>query len=164
MINWHELFEYRPNGTLVWKVYRLGGKAYPGAPVGNRRADGYVTAGAYGKKWLLHRIIFAMHHGHMPDVIDHIDGDPSNSRIENLREATMSKNQYNRKTDVRSKLGISNVGYHARDKLYYVRMKVGAKKKTIGYFKDLELAELVAEMAREKYRGAFAPENRGSVV
>lgn len=157
IINWHDYFEYHPEGRLIWKVSRRGGKAYPGAPVGNRRQDGYVTVGLLNKKWLLHRIIFAMHNdGRMPEVIDHIDGDPWNNRIENLREASNSKNQHNRKLDCRNKLGVKNVQYHRRDKNYAVRLKVCGKVRTVGYYKDLELADLVAQMAREKYFGEFA--------
>ena len=156
MTDFHKYFEYRDDGNLVWRVSRPGGKAIAGQVVGNRRRDGYVTVGLLGKKWLLHRIVYAMHHGHMPDVIDHIDGDPSNNRVENLRPADNSKNQWNRKIDSRSKLGVKNVYFHNRDKTYGVRMKIDGKVKTIGYYKDLELAELVATLAREKFFGDFA--------
>jgi hypothetical protein len=156
MIDFQKYFEYRDDGSLVWKVSRPGGNAKAGQTVGNRRKDGYVTVGLLGKKWLLHRIIFAMHHDRLPEVIDHIDGDPWNNRIENLREATNTLNQYNRKVDCRNKLGAKGVYFHRRDKLYCVRMKVGEKVKTVGYFKDLELAELVATEARLKYHGQFA--------
>lgn len=155
-INWHDFFEYRDDGNLVWRVSRPGGKAIAGGVAGNRRDDGYVIVGLKGKKWLLHRIIFAMHHGYMPDMIDHIDGDPFNNRVENLRKADISTNQHNRKLDVRNKLGVKNVYFHNRDKNYAVRMKVGGKVRTVGYFKALELADLVAQMAREKYFGEFA--------
>lgn len=154
--DFHKFFEYRDDGTLVWLVSRRGGKAYPGALVGNKRADGYVTVGLLNKKWLLHRIVYAMWHGHMPDVIDHIDGNPSNNRIENLRVADNSKNQWNRKLDYRNKLGVKNVYWHARDKNYGVRMKIAGRMKTIGYDKDLEFADLLATMAREKFFGEFA--------
>lgn len=154
--DFHKFFEYRDDGTLVWLVSRRGGNAYPGAPVGNKRADGYVTVGLLNKRWLLHRIVYAMWHGNLPEVIDHIDGDPSNNRIENLRAADNSRNQWNRKLDYRNKLGVKNVYWHARDKTYGVRMQIAGRMKTIGYDKDLEFAELLATMAREKFFGEFA--------
>lgn len=150
----HDYFEYRDDGTLVWKVdRRLKTK---GKEAGARRPDGYVCIRLGKQRWLAHRIIFAMWHGHLPEVIDHIDGDPSNNRIENLREADGSKNQQNRKIDSRNKVGVKNVYWHARDKNYGVRMKVGGRVLTVAYCKDLELADLVATMAREKYFGEFA--------
>jgi hypothetical protein len=37
-----------------------------------------------------------------------------------------------------------------------VRLKVNGKEKYLGLFEDMELAGLVADMAREKYHGEFA--------
>lgn len=150
----HEFFDYCDNGTLVWKVDRR--VKCKGMVAGSTRPDGYVCVRLDKQRWLAHRIIFAMWHGYLPDVIDHIDGNPNNNRIENLREADNSKNQHNRKIDCRNKIGVKNVYWHTRDKSYGVRMKVDGKIKTFGYYKDLELAALVSDMAREKYRGEFA--------
>lgn len=153
-IDFHEFFEYHDDGRLTWKVDRR--IKVKGKDAGSKRPDGYVCTRLGTKRYLVHRIIFAMWHGHMPDVIDHIDGDPSNNRIENLRSADNRKNQWNRKLDYRNKLGVKNVYWHARDKTYGVRMKVAGRMKTVGYDKDLEFAELLATMAREKFFGEFA--------
>lgn len=45
-----------------------------------------------------HRIIFLLCYGYLPDIIDHIDGNTINNKIENLREATHTQNMGNRKT------------------------------------------------------------------
>lgn len=150
----HDFFEYCDNGTLVWKVDRR--VKCKGKEAGHTRPDGYVAVRLGKQRLLVHRVIFAMWHGYMPDVIDHIDGNPNNNRIENLREADNSKNQQNRKLDCRSKVGVKNVSYFRRDKNYMVRMKIDGKVRLFGYYKDLELADLVAAMAREKYFGQFA--------
>lgn len=154
MIDFHEFFEYRDDGKLIWKVDRR--IKCKGKEAGNTRPDGYVAVRVGKHRLLAHRIIFAMWHGYMPEVIDHIDGNPNNNRIENLRAADNSKNQHNRRLDCRSKVGVKNVSYHKRDKNYMVRMKIDGRVRTIGYYKDLELADLVATMAREKYFGQFA--------
>lgn len=154
--DFHKFFEYRDDGTLFWRVNRRGGKAQAGQLAGYSRPDGYALVGVCNKRWLVHRVVYAMWHGYMPEVIDHIDGDPANNRIENLRAADNSKNQWNRRLDSRNKLGVKNVYWHARDKTYGVRMKVAGRMKTVGYDKDLEFAELLAVMAREKFFGSFA--------
>lgn len=154
MIDFHEFFDYRNDGKLIWKVDRR--IKCKGKEAGNTRADGYVAVRLGQQRLLAHRIIFAMWHGYMPEVIDHIDGNPNNNRIENLRAADNSKNQQNRRLDSRSKVGFKNVSYFKRDKNYMVRMKIDGRVRTIGYYKDLELADLVATMAREKYFGQFA--------
>lgn len=150
----HDFFQYCDDGTLVWKVDRR--VKTKGKPAGSARPDGYVCVRLGKQRWLAHRIVFAMWHGYLPEVIDHIDGNPSNNRIENLREADGSKNQQNRKLDCRSRTGVKNVSYFSRDKNYMVRMKIDGRVRVIGYCKDLELAELLATMAREKYFGEFA--------
>jgi len=39
---------------------------------------------------------------------------------------------------------------------WFVYVDVNKKRNNIGYFEDIELAELVAIEAREKYHGAYA--------
>lgn len=53
----------------------------------------------YRQVWQLSRVIWGLHNGDPGDLmVDHIDGDPSNNRIGNLRLATNSQNQMNRKS------------------------------------------------------------------
>ena len=78
-----DLFLYE-EGSLVW---RRDGKV-----AGYTRKDGYVVINIKGRITYAHRIIFLLHHGYLPSKIDHIDGNPSNNRIENLREITTSQN------------------------------------------------------------------------
>jgi hypothetical protein len=37
-----------------------------------------------------------------------------------------------------------------------VHIRINRKKKNLGYYADIELAELIAIEAREKYHGTFA--------
>lgn len=43
-----------------------------------------------------HRAIFAMHHGYLPEIVDHINRNTADNRIENLRPATASMNNCNK--------------------------------------------------------------------
>jgi len=108
------------------------------------------------KLYLTHRVIFLMHHGYMPVIVDHIDGNPKNNKIENLRDATYLQNALNVKVRKDSISGVQNVGWHKTHKTWCVHLTVYGKRKCIGYFKDLELAELVAQEARRKYYGNYA--------
>ena len=137
------LFEYK-DGDLYWKVDR-GNRKTKGKLCGQVNNHGYRFTRYKGKTILNHRIIFLMHHGYLPKTIDHVDGNPANNRIENLRECTMSQNQYNRKTDARSKLGLRNIQFHNRDQGYVVRFRLKGKTHCFGAYKDLELAQLVAD-------------------
>jgi hypothetical protein len=154
MINFHELFYYC-DGELIWKVDRR--VKTKGRVAGNRRPDGYVVVKVGGRSILAHRIVWAMFHdGVVPKMIDHIDGNPFNNRLENLRPATPQTNQYNRKMDRRNRHGAKGVYWHARDKTWGTRMQINGRMLRFGTYKDRELAELVMTEARDLYHGEFA--------
>jgi len=56
--------------------------------------SGYKRTKYKNKTTLVHRIIYTMHHGTIPDHyhVDHIDHDRSNNRIENLQVLTPYNN------------------------------------------------------------------------
>ena len=44
----------------------------------------------------LHQVVWVLNHGRLPVMIDHINGDGRDNRIENLREVNNSENDQNR--------------------------------------------------------------------
>src|SRR5262245_61666013 len=70
-----------------------------GRAVGSRRRDGYieVTQGRYFNNLLAHRVAWRIIYGRWPTEIDHIDGNPSNNSIWNLREVSHQANLLNQK-------------------------------------------------------------------
>ena len=148
-----QLFEYR-DGVLYWKV--SVGRAKVGKKAGNLSGNGYFALGLNKKYYLIHRIVFLMHHGNLPKFIDHVDGNPLNNKIENLRSATFSQNQQNKKLSEKNTSGVKGVSWHKSTNKWEVQFSVNKKHKYFGLYDDLELAELVAQEARNKYHGAFA--------
>jgi hypothetical protein len=149
----HELFEYR-DGKLYWKISR--GRTKAGKEAGRSKKLGYREIRVYGKLYLTHRLIFNMFNGYEPKVVDHIDGNPANNKIENLRAATCSQNLQNSKTYISNSSGIKGVGWSKKGRKWQVKIQVKNKEIWLGYYDDLELAGLVAEEARNKYHGEFA--------
>jgi hypothetical protein len=155
----NELFEYR-DGEIYYKVSRSRNKA--GSKAGTyRNHDNAYQVIINGKHYLTHRIVFMMHHGYLPQFVDHIDRNRSNNKIENLREATHSQNAHNSAIRKDSKTGIKNVSWNKVDKSWKVRIQANNTRITIGQFKDFELAELVAMEARHKYHGEYANNGLG---
>lgn len=148
-----ELFDYK-NGELYWKSNR--GKVKAGSIAGRLATGTYKQVKINYQSYLNHRLIFLMHHGYMPDYVDHINGNKTDNRIENLREATKNQNQHNRKISTNSKSGVKGVFWHKRDKKWQVHIGTDSKLKYFGSFTDLELAKLVATEARNKYHGEYA--------
>lgn len=109
-----------------------------------------------GKAIALHRVIFLYHHGYMPKITDHIDGDKYNNKIENLREVTQQQNCLNKAHHKNSASPFKNVYWHNKMNKWAVCMSINGVRKRFGYFADIELADLVAQEARSKYHGEFA--------
>jgi hypothetical protein len=151
----HELFEYR-DGKIYWKVYKAKNRIKPGGKAGYFNSRGYGQIAIDGKKYGIHRIIFMMFNGCMPNEIDHIDGNPSNNLIENLREATHQQNQYNLKINKRNTSGIKGVYFDKQRNQWVVRFNIEKKSKYFGRFFNKKVARFVAETMRHKYHGNFA--------
>lgn len=158
-----DLFEYHGDGYLIRKISGAGRANKAGLKVGNyasknlgTRNARYVTTKINGQHWCIHKLIFLWHHGYVPDQLDHINRDTLDNRIENLRVATAAQNASNRKLFANSTSKAKGVSWNKRAGKWFVYVDINKKRKNIGYFDDLELAELVAIEAREKYHGAYA--------
>lgn len=103
----HVLFEYR-NGKLFWKVDPQFGKRRKNTRAGYPASDGYRKVGIGNMSYMEHRLIWRMHHpkGRMPLVLDHIDCNKANNKIENLRVATFSMNVLNRLPKTKKRLRV----------------------------------------------------------
>ncbi len=84
------LFVYK-DGELVRRVY-AGGRARIGAVVGCKNNNGYLVVRINDKLYYVHRLIFTYHYGYNPKIVDHINGNRDDNRIENIRECTQSQN------------------------------------------------------------------------
>ena len=100
-----------------------------------------------------HRFAFLFMTGSIPDEIDHIDGKQGNNRWENLRACSKSDNIANRKGTGKFP---KNITQRREGDPYRVRIMKGGKEVFDKRFKELDLAELVATEAREKFHGKFA--------
>ncbi|UGO52666.1 putative HNH endonuclease [Klebsiella phage vB_KpnD_Opt-79] len=128
-MNWHDIFEYI-DGCIIWRA--------SGNVAGYKRKDGYVIVTINGKKILAHRIIYEMNNGDIePGMqIDHIDHNPSNNRIENLRVVNHQENQSNKSKQSNNTSGVTGVWLHKKSGRFVAEIMVEKKKIHIGYFDD----------------------------
>jgi hypothetical protein len=101
---------------LRWKVRTRGHLGYkePGSVAGWINGQGYrVVGGARipGRYQQAHRIIWSFLNGEIPEgmMIDHIDGNKLNNRIENLRCVSAQDNLRNMKRSRLNKTGTTGV-------------------------------------------------------
>lgn len=149
-----KLFDYHQDGYLVWAVNRRRGRI--GNKVGIVHPNGYFRTMVNGKFQSNHRITFLWHYGYLPEYVDHIDGDKLNNKLENLRPVNAKQNQQNSKLSCKNLSGYKNVSFCPQTKKWVVKISVNGKRKTIGRYHDIELADLVAEESRTKYHGEYA--------
>ena len=142
------------DGALVWK--HTYGRRQKGRRIGTPHNQGYREATFDGHRYLLHTLIFAYHHGYFPKMIDHIDGDRLNNRIENLRECSYKENGYNSKKRIDNTSGHKGVSWSKSTNKWTVRIKINNTYKYFGVYEDFELACFVADEARNKYHKEFA--------
>jgi hypothetical protein len=147
-------FEYK-DGDLYYKR-DVSNRIRAGTKAGTINSKGYLQTRVLGKIYMNHRIVFAMHRGYWPAVVDHKDGNPLNNCIENLRACTMRENSYNQKLHKLNTSGFKNVQWNKKFNKWRVSLTVDGKEKHIGHFEDLEFAAFAAEEARNKFHGQFA--------
>lgn len=96
---------------------------------------GYLYGRVNYKRMLAHRVAWAMHYGKWPDChIDHINGDKGDNRIANLRDVSISENQWNRKDNKNNTSGYKGVYWSSKDSRWISNIHVGGKKIILGYF------------------------------
>ena len=149
-----DLFDYR-DGKLFWK-------SPPTASVRVGQEAGYTCDRGYryvrieGKSYLAHRLIFLLYHGYLPKMLDHIDGNPSNNNIDNLREATNSENQRNKRQQKNNTTGFKGVNYNKTVGKYYGQIQKNGKRYNTTLTEDIKEAVRAVEKLRASLHGAFA--------
>lgn len=97
----------------------------------------------------IHKLLMGCEYTGRDVRVDHQDGDPSNNRKSNLRIATASENNSNRKSN--SKSGVCGVKWHKRDQ----KWEVFVKNKYIGRTSDYAEAVRMRAQAEDEYLGEF---------
>jgi len=149
-----EYFTYHKDGYFLLKKLQNHNSKGIGQKAGCLK-KGYWRISIKGKQYAAHRLIWLYHNKSYPKfVIDHINGDSTDNRIENLRDVTQKTNLQNlTKSKSNNKLG--SLGVRVRGNKYLTGICIGGKSKHLGTFDTLELAELVYQEAKRKYHSGY---------
>ena len=74
--------------------------------------------------------------------VDHIDNNPQNNHISNLRFATANENQHNRKLNSNNTSGIKGINWHKANEKWRAQIRIDGIKIHIGYYDNLEDAKI----------------------
>jgi hypothetical protein len=159
-----EWFDYDPvTGIFIWKKVHYTNAKLLGKPAGTLRKSGYVFIGVpgFGRLRLgAHRLAWIYVHGLMVGggEVDHIDTNPSNNAIENLRLATSTEQKRNKKVQSNNRCGLKGAYYHAchKGKKWRSQIKVGDRLIFLGYFPTAQEAHEAYAVAAREHFGEFA--------
>jgi hypothetical protein len=140
------LFTYK-DGHVYYKVDH--GKKKAGSRAGSKvKGFPYRRLVVYGKKMLEHRVVYFLCHGYWPKVVDHINRDKLDNRIENLRACTTSQNAFNK--TVKSK----GARLHSCGK-WESYLSINGSFKSLGYFNCETAARIASSLYKKDYSGGF---------
>ena len=145
----------RETGEFTRRVERGGEPVC--AVAGYFDKDGYREIRVNGKAYKAHRLAWLYVHGEWPERnLDHIDVDPSNNRISNLRLATQSQNNANRGVQSNNTSGYKGVSWHPSAGKWCAHIQHNGKKKYLGLFTYPEGAYEAYKRAANDLFGEFA--------
>ena len=147
-----EYFEYS-DGYLYWKKTK-GPRALKGSKVGYLRKDGYCGTMFNKKSYLVHRIIFGIIYGYLPEVVDHKDRNRTNNLISNLREADYSKNIHNARLSKSNTTGVKGVR-KTKNGRFECRVAINGVTHQVGTFSSLFEAQQKIKEYRQNLHKEF---------
>jgi hypothetical protein len=106
------------------------------------KGDGRKVSPVFGHLLLAHRVAWAIHYGTWPlSQIDHINGDPSDNRISNLRDVSQTINAQNMPLRRDNSTGVTGVVRHNG------RFMARISRQYLGVFQSLEEAAAARKQA-----------------
>ena len=142
-------------GNLYWRTPLGRGQAVAGRRIGSKSSNGYLVVNwpmPTGRhKLLVHRLVWMMFNNTLPPLIDHINRNKEDNRIENLRPLSFAENARN--------CGNKNLKYDLprgvtiQKSRYKAQIKLDGKTTYIGIFDTSEEAATAYAQFVAKLRG-----------
>lgn len=166
MTNWNEVFYY-DDGVLTWRprakdefkserLYRSWTNRFCGKKAGyvapariGFGLESYTRVRYGGRQYFAHRIVWEMFNGPLlqQELIDHINGDGSDNRIENLRKVSVLGSCMNRPMPMSNKSGVLGVCFNKKHKRW--QASIGSTR--LGSFKKFEDAVNARKLAEKDH-------------
>lgn len=120
---------------------------YAGKPAMTAISNGYRSGSICGTLLKAHRVIWLLHTKNWPlGDIDHINGDPLDNRLENLRDVPHAINLRNQKLRSTNTSGINGVYFDKGNAKWAAASKKDGKFKFLGYFHSIDEAAAARRM------------------
>lgn len=143
-------------GLVTWRLNRSS-NVKAGAVAGWDNGNGYRRIEIKGKRVYSHHVAWLFMTGEWPELeVDHINGDPSDNRPQNLRAANRFENTRNSSVRSHNQSGLKGAKYDRRHNIWIARITVDKKTTYLGRFRDAASAHVAYCEAAVRMHGEFA--------
>lgn len=145
-----ELLRYDPNtGLFTWAQSR--GPNIAGTQAGWVHKTGYIYIGIDGKAYKAHRVAWVFVHGDAPQgLLDHVDRNPQNNRIANLREVSEHQSNQNKRLYKNNRAGVKGIGWQANARKWRVRIQANGHVHHLGTYETFDAAVKAREAGEQR--------------
>lgn len=153
----HSYLRFDPeSGRFFWR--KKPSKRIPiGAPAGFPTGTGQIRIELAGVRYWAHHLTWLFTYGEWPNgILDHINGNPDDNRIDNLRPADSSKNMQNSKLFCTNSSGFKGVSFCRQTQKWRASITKDTRKHCLGRFSTPDLAHAAYRQAAERMFGEFA--------
>ncbi len=152
-----ELLHYDPQTGAFTRKIGWGRVSPVGKQIGSIMANKYVHIGIDGLCFYAHRLAWFYITGSWPrGLLDHIDGDSTNNRFANLREATSRQNSGNSKLSKANTSGRKGVSWAPKRGKWRASIVKNRRQIFLGYYPSIEDASAAYRSAALDVFGKFA--------
>ena len=150
------------SGEFTWLI-TASPTAVMGSRAGTDRFNG-TRIRVNNKIYQAHRLVWLYIYGEFPEnLIDHIDCNPLNNKLLNLRDATSSENGFNTRIRVSNTSGYKGVSWDKEKQKWKAQATIRGKATALGYFETALLASAAYNTFVKDNHGDFYKDTTNSL-
>ena len=145
--------EGKINRNAEWSASKWNSRYAHKSALTKRLPGGYLGGSIFGTPVRAHRVAWAICNDGWPEgEIDHINGDPTDNRISNLRDVSHGGNMRNQRRYANNVSGVTGVSWYTTNNRWVAEIQHEGKKHSLGSFASFEDA-VAARKAAERAFG-----------
>lgn len=145
-----QVVRYEPDTGLFYWVSRPSNRIHVGDRAGLAAPVGYWSIAIDGARYLAHRLAWLYVTGHWPkDEVDHLNGDGTDNRWSNLREAHRVLNAQNMRRAKRDN-STGYLGVREMRSRFQANIKAGGRIQNLGTYDTPEQAHAAYLVAKRR--------------